>query len=418
MLSRTRFVLGPAMVFAIIALAAMSGSKAQHSEGTASGGSSPGLITSVPRTMSYQGVLNDSDGDPVRNTTLNITFRVFDADEGGSQLWTEVVQVTTDQRGNFKAILGETNPLNLSFDVNYYLELQIEGDPQPLEPRQKLHMAAYAARADTANNAIPADNSVSQIKLKTAWGEVSRDTYPLPIVISVLPGGEYGFYPQIRGETATNGRHSASILGTSGMDAFIPPTSYTTTICLRAEGTRIYARQRYVTSSGRDHWIFFLIDKATSDVLASYQAPDHPCYGSGGDENDIPHPFLNFDPKKQQVILIDNKIVPELKAKANSRRSLLAVINEEYEIDFDSKPIYIPREIIEIDEYGDKNGEILQKIKTPEWAKILIERDEIYLKKRLVKTLPHIISYKKLKPKFDNATNIYTITQSTVRNLP
>lgn len=151
MLSRARFVMGLVMVCAIATLAVMAGSQAQQSVGFESGASSPGLITSVPRTMSYQGVLKDSNGDPVRNTTLDVTFRIFDAYTGGNQLWTDIVQIETDQRANFTAILSN---LNLPFDEDYYLELQIEGDPQPLEPRQKLHMVPYSARTDTSDYAF------------------------------------------------------------------------------------------------------------------------------------------------------------------------------------------------------------------------------------------------------------------------
>ena len=194
-----------------------------------------------------------------------------------------------------------------------------------------------------------------------------------------LPGGTYGFYPQVK-----------RVLGEPSVG---------------------YAQQRYITSSGKDHWIFFLGDKVTRQVLASYQAPDHPCYGSGGDENDIPHPFGSYDPDKHEVILIDNEILPELKSKVTSKRSLLTVINEEYEIDFDSKAVYQPREIIEIDEFGDKEGEILLRIKTPEWAKIVIGKDEIYLKRRLVETLPSYISYKKLKPKSDTIAESRILSQ-------
>ena len=259
--------------------------------------------------------------------------------------------------------------------------------------------------------AVPGDASVSQAKLKTSSGEVSRSSYQPPVVQLILPGGEYGFYPQVKGSSGINGRHSADIAGTAGMDWWVPQTNYITTINLRAEGVTFYARQRYVTSSGKDHWIFLLGDKATKQTMAGYQAPDHPCYGSGGDENDIPHPFGSYDPEKHEVILIDNEILPELRAKVTSKRSLLTVINEDYEIDFDSEPAYQPREIIEMDEYGDKKGEILQTIKTPEWAKILIAKDEIFLKRRLVETLPPYMSYKKLKPKSDAISEYPVLSQ-------
>lgn len=263
--------------------------------------------------------------------------------------------------------------------------------------------------------AVPVDNSVSQAKLKTATGEVSTNSgwYGADLT---LPGGEYGFYPQIKMNSTQNREWLALLCAATTHDNWHGHsgwTSYKTSITLLGHGGTIYARQRYVTSSGKDHWMFFLINKNTKQAVAGYQAPDHPCYGSGGNENDIPHPFGSYDSEKHEVILIDNAILPELKSKVTSKRSLLTIINEEYEIDFDSKPVYQPREIIEIDEYGDKKGEILQKIKTPEWAKILIGKDEIYLKRRLVTTLPSYISYKKLKPKFDVIAESQILSQNT-----
>ena len=244
----------------------------------------------------------------------------------------------------------------------------------------------------------PYDNSVAQIKLKTSTGEVSTSSYASDQLFT-LPGGEYGFYPQIRGAAAASGRHSATILGTAGMDPQVPPTSYTTNISLRAENTTIYVRQRYVTSSGKDHWIFLLVDKKTKQIVAGYQAPDHPCCGSSGDEHDIPHPFVSYDRGKCQVVLVDNAILPELRSRVTTKRSLLEVVMEGFEIDPESRPQYRPREIVEIDEYGDKPGEILRRIPTPYWAKFLIERDEIFLRRRMVTTLPSDILYRVLKPK-------------------
>ena len=157
MASRVKFVSG--LVSVILFAVAMSTTGAQAQSDVAGDVKSSGLITSVPRTMAYQAALNDSDGDPVRNTTLNVDFRIFDALTEGNQLWTEVVQVTTDQRGNFTAILSN---LNLPFDEEYFLELQIEDDPQPLEPRQKLHMSPYAAVADTSECALTVvDNAIT-----------------------------------------------------------------------------------------------------------------------------------------------------------------------------------------------------------------------------------------------------------------
>jgi len=98
-------------------------------------------------------------------------------------------------------------------------------------------------------------------------------------------------------------------------------------------------------------------------------------------------------------VLVDNAILPEIKAKVTSSKGMLSVIDDDYEIDWNSNPVYTEREIIEIDQYGDKPGKTIAKLKTPEWAKVVLGKDEIYLKRRLVESLPKYILYKSLKAK-------------------
>ena len=43
-------------------------------------------------------------------------------------------------------------------------------------------------------------------------------------------------------------------------------------------------------------------------------------------------------------------------------------------------------------------SEVLAKIKTPQWAKLVIGKEEIYLKRRMVESLPNDVLYKQLKP--------------------
>ncbi len=54
--------------------------------------SSPSLAA-IPETMSYEGVLLDSEGIPVADGDYDITFRVYDVAEGGSALWIETQSV-------------------------------------------------------------------------------------------------------------------------------------------------------------------------------------------------------------------------------------------------------------------------------------------------------------------------------------
>ena len=245
------------------------------------------------------------------------------------------------------------------------------------------------------NKAI-GDTSVSQAKLKTTTGEVSQSGGGSGI--KIMAGGSYGFYPQLKIASNQGSGYEASIYY---VVATRPSTNYTTYIFLLSPsgGAIFYAQQRYVTASGRDHWIFLLIDKVTKKMVGGYQAPDHPCYGNGGDEVQVSHPFGSYDQTKHEIVIVDNSILTELKPLITRKNSLLTLINSACLIEDSKRPKYQPREIIEIDEFGDMKGEVIKVGKTPDWAKIKIMKDEYELKRRMVETLPNNILYKKLRLK-------------------
>ncbi len=116
------------------------------------------VITSVARIMTYQGILKDGDGNPLPDSALNITFRIFDAHEYGNEEWSNSDYVITDDGGYFSATLID---LDLPFDEDYYLELQAEGEAQPMTPRQKINMSAYSARSDTSDHASSSDQALN-----------------------------------------------------------------------------------------------------------------------------------------------------------------------------------------------------------------------------------------------------------------
>jgi len=111
------------------------------------GGAGGNLITSVPRSMSYQGILKDSGGDPVTDSVYSMTFRIYDAESGGTSEWTETLPCTTSA-GYFTAVFSN---VNIPFDEDYWLELEVGGEI--FDPRQKMNMAGYAAVSDTADYA-------------------------------------------------------------------------------------------------------------------------------------------------------------------------------------------------------------------------------------------------------------------------
>ncbi len=171
---------------------------------------------------------------------------------------------------------------------------------------------------------------VTSVNLKTATGEVSGTGN------KVLPGGEYGFYPQIKGTFSGSNEVEVAISSDQVLG------SYTTNIVLRA-GSNMFAQQRYITSSGLDHWIFLLADKVTKDIIGAYQAPDHPAYGNGGDFNKLPHPFTNYDSSKHWVIFVEKENTEDLKSEAKEEEiSLLTLINDDYKVDYSTVEKYVP----------------------------------------------------------------------------
>jgi len=113
-----------------------------------------------------------------------------------------------------------------------------------------------------------------QAGLSTTTGEVSTATTGAELT---LPGGTYGFYPQVK-VTATGGITHASIA------TDIASTSYVTNIVLGDNGgNTVSAQQRYVQASPPYNlgdgdvplFVFVLLD-ASGIVKATYVAPEPP----------------------------------------------------------------------------------------------------------------------------------------------
>lgn len=105
----------------------------------------------ITQQINYQGFLRDSLGQPVTGT-LSMTFSIYDAPSGGTQLWSEDQTVSVDS-GLFNVILGI--PATVFTGADRWVQLQIGA--QTLSPRTKITSMAYAYKAykaDTADYAL------------------------------------------------------------------------------------------------------------------------------------------------------------------------------------------------------------------------------------------------------------------------
>ena len=133
--------------------------------------------------------------------------------------------------------------------------------------------------------------AVGQTELKSTTGEVS--TTSTTGVLLTLPGGSYGYYPQLRisdaAGTAYWGWDSANSLGLAA--AQFGGTSYSTNLLLATSNVSYtaYAQQRYAQASppydlGDGEiplFVFVMIDNSTGKVESVYVAPEAPWHYNG-----------------------------------------------------------------------------------------------------------------------------------------
>lgn len=104
---------------------------------------------SIPHLINYQGMLTNDLGEPL-DGNFNLTFRIFDDPDAGSQKWGETQNNIPVENGLFSVILGSADPIDLPFDQDYWLEIEV-GILGPLSPRARLTSVGYAYRAEWAD---------------------------------------------------------------------------------------------------------------------------------------------------------------------------------------------------------------------------------------------------------------------------
>lgn len=97
----------------------------------------------VPAVMNYQGMLGDSQGDPLTGNYA-MTFKVYATAQGGAALWEET-QAVTVTNGLFNVYLGDVVALSESlFDgQNLYLGVTV-GTDEEMAPRLRMASVPYA----------------------------------------------------------------------------------------------------------------------------------------------------------------------------------------------------------------------------------------------------------------------------------
>ncbi len=139
----------------------------------------------IPRTISYQGVLTDSLGNPKPDGTYTFTFSLYSVPSGGASIWSEQKTLPVE-RGLFHTALGDQVVIGtgLTFDQPYWLGIQVAGGPElaPRVPLTSVGHSLFSGTADTARYALRAplqayvDSARSAMKADTARSAMKADT--------------------------------------------------------------------------------------------------------------------------------------------------------------------------------------------------------------------------------------------------
>ena len=145
----------------------------------------------VPRIITYQGFLADAGGSAVPDSNYSLTFKIYDSEVGGTELWSETQPSVPVSRGLFRVYLGSSNPINLGFDASYWLEVQVGSDQQPLSPRIRLTSVGYSFKAIDSDkldgyhaSAAPVANTLLPLN--------ANGKFPATAIPPVPPGGTAG----------------------------------------------------------------------------------------------------------------------------------------------------------------------------------------------------------------------------------
>jgi hypothetical protein len=115
--------------------------------------------------MMYEGYITDDSGQPLSDGPYDFRFSLYESPEGGAPVWAEEHLGVEVVDGVVQVRLGEGTPpapLDIPFDAQYYLGVQL-GDDSEMVPRLQLMTTAYAFRARVADE-VP-DGSITSEKL-------------------------------------------------------------------------------------------------------------------------------------------------------------------------------------------------------------------------------------------------------------
>lgn len=158
------------------------------------------MTQQIPHLIRFQGRLTDKNKIPLSGS-YDITFRIYDAEQGGNLEWGETHADTNITAGMVNVLLGSINPIDLKFDKHYWLSTKVGSDAE-MTPRQMITSVGYTYRAEFA--------AKGGTGAYTAQGEIS-DTLSSKLSMH-LEGAPSSVKLYIWGEAASGGGYPDGLI--------------------------------------------------------------------------------------------------------------------------------------------------------------------------------------------------------------
>jgi len=132
----------------------------------------PALAGDSTTTISYQGRLVDSSGNPVDSPGIGMQFCLYDRDTGGAPLddWCENHTSVPVEDGLFHVLLGNIKPIPVSILASHstlWLGITVDGDSE-MTPREQIASVPYAMIASTVPDGSIATEKIADGAVTTA----------------------------------------------------------------------------------------------------------------------------------------------------------------------------------------------------------------------------------------------------------